>query len=785
MRKMHETGPRFTTVDPIYGAVAGTRGIVPCHVAHVDAMPRGKGPLERPDRGGHRNPTTAAYAPAASSASPSRLRTARSAAGHTGREHDSAAPATAAGFCSSSSAIGGALLMKPKVRASAGRPQQKSGSTNVHRRPTLCVDTFRTAKSGARMAWDDGLTGPAREIAGSVRSPLLALAGPGTGKTYSLIRRVARLLEEGCPPARILVVTFARTAASDLVRELRTLAGGATDEVLARTLHGYCFWLLGRAGVLEATERVPRILAAFERDLILADLEPDSFGSLTKRRELTRAFEAAWARRQSDAPGGAAAGLDQTFQTALLDALRWYQAMLVGELVPLTLQYLRDSPLADERSAYDHVIVDEFQDLNRAEQELVDLLALNGSFTVMGDDDQSIYAFKWANPDGIRNFERDHPGTESVPLEECRRCPTRVVAMAASLIAHDPRRLPKVLAPSAAKAPGEIHHVQWGSLDQEAAGIAAFVAHKIDSGVDPGKVLILAPSRIVGYKVRDAMRAAGIVTRSYFQEEPLDTVDAQEALTKLNLLADHTDRVALRAWLGLRSTTQRRPAYRRLLQQARVDGVDVRDVLRRLAAGSLALPRTGDLVDRWRTLEAELARLTTLTALPTLIDDLFPAGVEALELLREIALQASPTGGSAAELASFIRGNIAQPEVPIESVDARVMSFHKSKGLTADVVVLAGLVEGLMPFSARAGQTVAEREADLEEYRRLFYVGLTRTRDVLVLSSYSWLPAATAQRLGVAHRRRGAGYVMTPSRFLSELGVELANAEAGTSWDYA
>ena len=194
------------------------------------------------------------------------------------------------------------------------------------------------------MAWDDGLTGPSRMIAATARSPLLALAGPGTGKTFALIRRVARLLEEGCPPERILVVTFARTAANDLVRELRRLAGGTSDEVRARTLHGYCFSLLGRTGVLAATERVPRILAAFERDLILGDLEPDTFGSLTDRRQLARSFEAAWARRQTDVPGQPVAGLDQTFQIALLDALRWYRAMLVGELVPLALHYLRQIP---------------------------------------------------------------------------------------------------------------------------------------------------------------------------------------------------------------------------------------------------------------------------------------------------------------------------------------------------------------------------------------------------------------------------------------------------------
>ena len=182
--------------------------------------------------------------------------------------------------------------------------------------------------------------------------------------------------------------------------------------------------------------------------------------------------------------------------------------------------------------------------------------------------------------------------------------------------------------------------------------------------------------------------------------------------------------------------------------------------------------------------EAEITRLSALPHLGALVDDLFPAGVEAVELLREIALQVLPTATTPAELAVAIRTSVAQPEVPIESDDARVMSFHKSKGLTADVVVLAGLVEGLMPFSRRARETPADRDAALEEYRRLFYVGLTRTREVLVLSTYSWLPAATARRLGVARRPRGGGYLMTPSRFLAELGRELPLAVAGADWRY-
>ena len=108
--------------------------------------------------------------------------------------------------------------------------------------------------------------------------------------------------------------------------------------------------------------------------------------------------------------------------------------MLMGEIVPVMLSYLRNNPLCPERGQFEHVIVDEFQDLNRAEQVLTDLLAEQAAVTIIGDEDQSIYSFKHAHPDGIVTFADAHPGTHDETLNVCRRCPTGVVALANSLI---------------------------------------------------------------------------------------------------------------------------------------------------------------------------------------------------------------------------------------------------------------------------------------------------------------------------------------------------------------
>ena len=103
---------------------------------------------------------------------------------------------------------------------------------------------------------------------------------------------------------------------------------------------------------------------------------------------------------------------------------------MVGEVVPESLRYLRENPASEERAAFDHVLVDEYQDLNRAEQVLLDLLAEGGTLTVIGDENQSIYSFKFAHPDGISNFHETHPGTHDETLDECRRCPELVIKLA-------------------------------------------------------------------------------------------------------------------------------------------------------------------------------------------------------------------------------------------------------------------------------------------------------------------------------------------------------------------
>ena len=410
------------------------------------------------------------------------------------------------------------------------------------------------------MSWKDGLDSTSLRIASINASPLRILAGPGTGKTFTLIRRVARLLEENVRPNQILVSTFTRTAAADLKSELESLEVKGASSVCATTIHSLCFRILNRHEVLDITGRAPRPLLEFENRFLLEDLKDGGFGNIYKRLERLKAFEAAWARLQSDEPGWPHNPLDRQFDELLRDWLVFHEAMLIGELVPHALRYLRNNPISPERSTFTHILVDEYQDLNASEQEFIQLLAQDASLTIVGDEDQSIYSFKYAHPGGIAEFPRRRPKTTDETLNLCRRCPPNIVDMANHLILKNWGRTARQLTPNRAKGDGKVRVYQWESMEQEAKGLATLIHNLVRTGkVDPGRVLVLAPRRQFGYGVRDALDAKGVKAISFFQEQALDgdpsdlsESRAQQAFTLLTLAANPEDRVALRCWWWIR-----------------------------------------------------------------------------------------------------------------------------------------------------------------------------------------------------------------------------------------
>jgi DNA helicase-2/ATP-dependent DNA helicase PcrA len=628
------------------------------------------------------------------------------------------------------------------------------------------------------MPWDQELEGIYRNIAEETRTPVHVMGGPGTGKTFAMMRRIARLLENGVEPQRILAVTFTRTAARDLSEQLARLGVPGAEEVRAITLHSLCFSGLAREEVFEVTGRIARPLVSYEISQMVNDLARIC-GGKREAKELLEAYEAGWARMQHDVAGQPQTQQEIDFQASLLNWLRYHRAMLIGELVPLSLAFLRGNPTIHIFPAFDHVLVDEYQDLNKADQTLIHALAQRGSLTVVGDDNQSIYSFRYANPEGIRLFPQENPGTVCYVIEECRRCPPNIVEISNSLICSDQRRLrPIPLHGDHAGQPAVIYIVQHHTLADEVNSIAEFIHKYLQDhpNIPPGQVLVLSPRRFIGHRIRRALIDRGRNALSYFFEDEIKKPIAAEGYCLLQLLVQPDDRAALRAWLGLRNNQGYAGGYARLRAYSQEQGIEPWEALEALDTGEITIPYTSPLLARFRLLKDRLADIRELQGLDLVRRLWDPADEEALDirlLAERIALETQDP----ADLFKSLTVSITQPELPDSGADViRIMSLHKSKGLTASCVVIAGCVAGALPYIDPASSP-ALQDSQLEEQRRLFYVAITRATDTLIVSSAISMPLRDAMAGSIHIRGRFfvgdlamARTASTP--FLNELGPQ-------------
>lgn len=636
------------------------------------------------------------------------------------------------------------------------------------------------------MAWDDGIEGVHREIAGSTAKRIGVLAGPGTGKTsFGLMRRVVRLLEEGVPGERILLLSFTRVAAADLRHKVAALNALGAEGVRATTLHGYCFSLLQQESILAITGRTPRILLAHEVDLMLRDVGGD-FGTIHERRRLLQAFVAGWSRGIQDHPGVAGADEEREFENSVMLWLRTHGAMLIGEVVPLAHRFLTTNPQAAALEAFDHVIVDEYQDLNVLEQHLLDCLASNGDLCIAGDDDQSIYSVRYANPDGILSF-LDRQEVEKYSITVCGRCPKNVLGMANSLIAHAPGRTKDDLTPREETSAGNVAIVQWADVETEVDGIVSAIAADVGSERwEPGQILVLTNWRKIGESIRTRLAELDIPARSFFTEEELRFDEGRAALALLRLVVDEDDTSAMRVLLGLGDATGRTESYQRLLGYCALHSCRPREVLDRLASGEKLGLTVPALIKRFRWVVAKIDQLRQL-GLPELVDALLPAEANAVADLRAVAVDALVEAETADDLLRMVIEVVTQDDVPQNPDFVRVMSLHKSKGLTSQSVYVVAAVDGILPTITSDDPTVVD--AAMREGRRLFYVAVTRAASELVISGSSSMDLADAnsRRVSIAPkstRRSGARIVCRTiaSPYVAELGPDAPKPQKGETW---
>lgn len=599
-------------------------------------------------------------------------------------------------------------------------------------------------------------------------------------------RRVEQLLQEDVDGDDIFAVTFTRHAASQLKSDLNSLDIEGAEDIHALTLHSHAFSILQREDAIAALGRHPRPLSPHEKVPLHHDLSLE-IGSVPASRKKLKAVEAMWARLQHEDPGWPENEEDRNYEEAYRRWMHFHHALTIGELVPLAIRYIQMNPANEAQGEFAHLIVDEYQDLNRADQELIELLGQQANLVVIGDDDQSIYSFRHAHPEGIQEwFDRQDDPKRDVEIRTCRRCGGNIISLAESLISHNTGRIETELVPRRGREDdGRVDIVQWKTRNRETRGIADAVSTITAELGEADDVLVLVPRHEYGKAMGQELEQRAVESFKVHTKPEWEDKDLGEGLSLLTLLGNPQDQVALRYWLGLAEDDWWRDKYYAYTKYTETEGRDPLDVLRDEEA--LAEIEATGLHERWKTLQARLENLRSKTE-EEILDELLPLKDSTKQIGRMVRErindndedQEGTHDEGLGRLADVVRTVIIEPDEQDLDPNINVMTYWGAKGLTAHTVIVTSLVNGILPQNPNPSDI--EGKANLEEDRRLFYVNMTRPEEHLILSSFRKLQRGEARRVGADIEDEGYWPTTQASRFLAELGPETPEAERGEEW---
>ena len=636
-----------------------------------------------------------------------------------------------------------------------------------------------------------GLNPAQRDAAEHVHGPILVIAGAGSGKTRVLTARIAHLIDShGVPPGRIFAVTFTNKAAGEMKHRIGELLSRDPGGLWIGTFHSLSARLLRREAerlgfsrqftIYDEDDRLSLIRRIMdERDhpvkLFPPKLIQNMISSAKNRMEGADTLAAS---APHDPVVRVAADVYSAMQRALLTA----NAMDFDDLMLHPLTLFRENPDVLERwqRRFDFLLVDEFQDTNRAQYELVKLLGRghNNVFGV-GDEDQSIYGWRGADLRNLRDLQRDFGEARVVKLEENYRSTRPILDAANAVITNNPGRIAKTLR---TRRPGGESIIVLAAADErdEAEWIARELAKRCADGAAHSECAILYRTNAQSRALEEAMRRAGIPYQIIGAISFYDRREVKDILAYLRLIANPNDDEAFLRAIAVPRRGVGDVALASLADQAREWNVPLLAASERAETIAALRPNLraafksfADLVNGLRNRVGESAPVTVMEEIVQAIqyETVLAAegveGIERWENVRELIAAAAEWSEVVDEeeqgtpLQRFL--NEAALLSAIDTSEGKpdgvtLMTLHTAKGLEWPIVAIGGMEEGLFP-SSRA----LESPDGLEEERRLCYVGITRAKDTLILT---WARA----------RRRG-GQLMPgiPSRFLRELPPELVD----------
>lgn len=656
-----------------------------------------------------------------------------------------------------------------------------------------------------------GLNPPQLEAVRTLKGPLLVLAGAGTGKTRVVTYRIANLIRSGTKPERILAVTFTKKAAAEMQQRASALLEGKEFVPVKRkqfpkrskqaapprpeisTFHSLCVRILRRnitkLGYPEKFIICDRNEQESQARAVLRELRApatalapgDLLGYIGRWKTQSVRPDAALSLASSERDHLAAAGY-RRYQ----NNLKKLGAADFDDLLLLTEDLFRDFPAVRKAEAarFDHVLIDEYQDTNQSQYQIVKGLARDHrNLCVVGDDDQSIYAWRGAEVTHILRFAQDWNDAKVVRLENNYRSTAEIIAYANTLIAFNRQRHDKKLiaATEGGDRPGIM---QCKDETDEATRVVGHIKTLLETtGAVPKDFAILCRTNEQPRSFETELRRANVPYVLIGGMSFFDRKEVRDLLSYLKVIDNPHDEPALRRIINTPPRGIGDTAQKRLLDEATREGKFLWDILPNALAIDGIDTKTSDAVGRFLrlfdTLRTEAGNLSIAGLVAKVIDateyrDLLhktypdPNECESrLNALEEIinAAASYEAGKRKPTLAGFLddvlldRDDSDEKDSQLERNAVALMTLHSAKGLEFPRVYLVGMEEGILPHK----RSIEMEGAAIDEERRLCYVGVTRAREVLTLS------------FALTRRKWGKPRPTVPSRFLYEMTGQADN----------
>lgn len=670
----------------------------------------------------------------------------------------------------------------------------------------------------------EGLTPPQREAVTHKDGPLLIIAAAGSGKTRVLTRRVAYLIREGVPPQQILAITFTNKAAGEMKERVAHVVGRRIHDFgrleqpspMVCTFHSVCLRILKyyaeRVGlapnfvIYDSSDQSKLVKDALKMlDISTTNFQPSAVHSKISNAKNQLLTAADYSKQAKDFFDKQVARVYLKYQE-MLDAA---SALDFDDLLIKTVFALRDHPdvLAELQERFQYILVDEYQDTNRAQYLLTHALAAkHRNICVVGDPDQSIYAWRGADLRNILDFENDYAGEVTViKLEQNYRSTKTILNIAGKLISRNLRRKEKALWTE--NPQGEnAKIINCQDEHDEANQVAEFLkqVHEKKNAdgsnqYDWGKMAIFYRMNSLSRVVEDALRKASIPYQIARGVEFYNRKEIKDTLAYLRVVANPRDEVSLERITNTPARGISDSTYKQLQAWAVINGCGVWEAMNRLTENpdikdraAKAIANFTKQVSAWQALAQKrvsteemfaaeqfdggvrplMERIIRESGLEAMYRKLDPDAEDELANINELISSAAEfdSGNPEGTLSEYLAGVALVADADhMDGVGGAVtmMTLHAAKGLEFPVVAMVGLEEGILPH-ARARGSIDE----LEEERRLAFVGITRAQERLLITKAS------------RRTMRGISERTITSPFLSELPPESIEIIDRTSYDF-